>query len=404
MKNSNRKRTLLGILGLLIFVSLACGELNINIETQEPGSTTNNVETPVVDEPVGETPDVPTGLAWLSSAAHADVQLPEMLGGLLYRINDTLYLVDGSGTPVVVANGLYDATLSPDLTRLAYASQEEDLFLMDMNSGEISRLSDTPLLLERGASWWPGRPDVLVYNMTPAEDLGPWAGYLGAYDLQAGELLTLDTVSSSYNGFVLSPDGRAILYDDAGEPVIYTWGAGVTKLSLSNHGLMYTSYYSPAWSPDGSRVAFLAVGYDENSTSGASQAAVVIYRMVDGQVEVRHEYELYGMRGAPQLAWSPDGKYLAVTTPGDANSPDGPIALWVLSMDGGEERYLGYATDPIWQPDGQHLAFILWPDFGTEQGSYQQDAHVTLVEPGVWEPQEVPELLGASLMEWHALP
>lgn len=396
---SNMK--LLAAVGVLILISLACGELDINIESPSTEVMETATQTPVVEV---FTPTPPSGRDWLSLASRLDTEVPQVLAGLFYRQGDSLYLVDRAGIPLEVAIGISDASLSPDLSQLVYTSQEEDLFLFDMNTGDITRLSDTPVMFERGVQWWPGRPDVVVYNMIPSEELGPWAGYLGAYDLTDGEPRTLDTVSNSYNGFALSPDGRAILYDDGGMPVLYTWGAGVTKLNLENRGYVYSNYHAPAWSPDGSRVAFVAVGYDENSESGASQAAVVIYRLVDGQIEIRHEYELYGMRGEPELTWSPDGQYIAVTTPGDATTGNGPVSLWVLSMAGEADRYLGYSTNPVWSPDGHYLVYINWPDFGTEQGSFQQDAHVTMMQTGLWEPQEVPDLLGSTLMGWYEIP
>lgn len=397
------KRNLIpfGILGMLVLVSLACGELNINIGTPVAEEIETVTVTPAVEL---FTPTPPSGTDWFSFANRADVQLPEALAGLFYRSDDTLYLVDGKGVPIEAASQIYVAALSPDLSRLAFASNEEDLFVRDLNTGEVTQLTDTPDTLERGVEWWPSRPGVLVFNHMPEESLGPWAGFLGAYDFQSGEIRTLDTVSDSYNGFAVSPDGQAILYDDAGEPIIYTWGGGVTKLNLQSHDFIYQNYHAPTWSPDGSKVAFMAIGYDENSTSGASQAAIVIYRLSDGQVELRHEYELYGLRGEPQMTWSPDGNYLAVTTPGDASIASGPVSLWIISMLGEDDRFLGYSTDPIWSPDGRYLIYIHWPDFGTEQGSYQQDAHVTFLETGVWNPQEVPELLGSSLMAWHQIP
>lgn len=397
------KRNLIpfGILGMLVLVSLACGELNINIGTPVAEEIETVTVTPAVEL---FTPTPPSGTDWFSFANRADVQLPEALAGLFYRSDDTLYLVDGKGVPMEAASQIYVAALSPDLSRLAFASNEEDLFVRDLNTGEVTQLTDTPDTLERGVEWWPSRPGVLVFNHMPEESLGPWAGFLGAYDFQSGEIRTLDTVSDSYNGFAVSPDGQAILYDDAGEPIIYTWGGGVTKLNLQSHDFIYQNYHAPTWSPDGSKVAFMAIGYDENSTSGASQAAIVIYRLSDGQVELRHEYELYGLRGEPQMTWSPDGNYLAVTTPGDASIASGPVSLWIISMLGEDDRFLGYSTDPIWSPDGRYLIYIHWPDFGTEQGSYQQDAHVTFLETGVWNPQEVPELLGSSLMAWHQIP
>ena len=185
---SNTK--LLVALGVLILISLACGQLDINIEAPSTEVIETETQTPAVET---FTPTPPSGRDWLSFASRLEAQVPQVLAGLFYRQGDSLYLVDKQGIPAEVASGISDASLSPDLSRLAYSSQEEDLFLYDMNTGDITRLSDTPAMFERNIHWWTGRPDEIVYNMIPSEELGPWAGYLGAYDLKTGEPRTLDT-------------------------------------------------------------------------------------------------------------------------------------------------------------------------------------------------------------------
>lgn len=106
----------------------------------------------------------------------------------------------------------------------------------------------------------------------------------------------------------------------------------------------------PAWSPDGTRLAF-AAGVD-----GVSQ--VFVAAVADGTrpagdpVQVTAEAEYAG-----QPAWSPDGTRLAYVARRQDNWD-----VWLAALDGGEPvRLTGDpAMDwaPAWAPDGTQLAFV----------------------------------------------
>jgi Tol biopolymer transport system component len=250
--------------------------------------------------------------------------------------------------------------------------------------------------------WWAARPGVLVFNQTPQDEGGWWAGYLGAIDLATGERMDLDMLSSSYSGFVLSPDGRTILYDDAGSPVLYRWDEGIVRLYMPDYGLDYTRYAAPAWSPDGSLSAFYAT---RQGIEGTTEAAIVLVNLQTGQARELHPHQSFGQRGAPEIAFSPDGKWLAVVNPGEAETvQNGPMSLWVLAVDGSSETYLGYGTGPVWSPTGDKLLFTLWPPVGSGGGSFQEDAHITLTVAGEWALQEMDPMVGSTLFDWVALP
>ena len=101
---------------------------------------------------------------------------------------------------------------------------------------------------------------------------------------------------------------------------------------------------SPAWSPDGRRLAYVSF---ENH-----QTAIYIQELATGQRERVAAYK--GINGSP--AWSPDGRSLAMTLSKDGN-PD----IYVLDLASRNLRRLtdhfAIDTEPAWSPDGSTILF-----------------------------------------------
>lgn len=101
---------------------------------------------------------------------------------------------------------------------------------------------------------------------------------------------------------------------------------------------------SPAWSPDGRRIAY--VSFEQR------RASVFTQDILTGQRQKVASFQ--GINSAP--AWSPDGRSLALTLSRDGN-PD----IYVMDLGSGALRRLtqhfAIDTEPAWSPDGRYIAF-----------------------------------------------
>ena len=116
-------------------------------------------------------------------------------------------------------------------------------------------------------------------------------------------------------------------------------GYGAQTIVSSTEPLM-----SPAWSPDGSKLAY--VSFEKGKPS------IWIQEVLTGKREKVSSFK--GLNGAP--AWSPDGRYLAMTLSKDGN-PDIYIMDLMRRKLRPLARHWGIDTEPAWSPDGRSIVF-----------------------------------------------
>lgn len=114
---------------------------------------------------------------------------------------------------------------------------------------------------------------------------------------------------------------------------------------------------TPAWSPDGRRIAFVRT-YEDPSAAGTDPTPGVIYIMnADGTGARRITGRLPDV-GEPQ--WSPDGTAIAF------DERAGGVSI--VGADGTTKRVLApnlsYPAQPSWSPDGRRIAIVRDVRFG----------------------------------------
>ncbi len=130
-------------------------------------------------------------------------------------------------------------------------------------------------------------------------------------------------------------------------------GLNAKKILSSTEPLL-----SPAWSPDGRRLAYVSF------ETGRSKLYVQTVDTGDRQSIAAYK----GINGAP--AWSPDGRFLAMVL-----SRDGNPEIYILDLESRDLRRVtrNYAidTEPSWSPDGR--AIIFTSDRGGKPQIYRYD-------------------------------
>jgi TolB protein len=229
--------------------------------------------------------------------------------------------------------------------RLAFDNLLE-IFVLDLATGEITQLTETPGP-DQNPVWSPDGRRIAFRTRRDGND----EIYLMDAD-GSNEVNLTRTDDRDEWGPTWSPDGEWLAFN--------TSVAERTSLRLyvvrpdgtDGHFLGKSFAEFPAWSPDGRRIAFASMRPGQAGINPDYDLRVID---VDGTRERRLTSTSAVMEMFPQ--WSPDGSRIAFMA-----GPVGMsvIAVWVMDADGQALERLTKASGavPSWSPDGRHIVYV----------------------------------------------
>ena len=294
------------------------------------------------------------------------------------RYSAYVVALDGSPPkPIPRSGNLTSPAWSPDGERIAFTetNDEGDCGIVTVRSDGSDRRSipTTRRLCAYVAEWSPDGRTLTVgarnglYTMTldgtPVRRLIGWKGTSFA-DLQwspDGKNLVLTTYDPGANrgGIALvSSAGRLTWLTSGPRDASPAWidstslffkrGSDLWTVRIGGSPKRVTHYRpatEPAWSPDGSTIAFAALDRGLFDTN--------IYEMKpDGRSPWRPLVQSAAPERSP--AWAPDGRRLAFTRGGQFQE-----SVWTANRGGGDERPVGHGVTPAWSPDGKQIAYTV---------------------------------------------
>jgi Tol biopolymer transport system component len=193
-----------------------------------------------------------------------------------------------------------------------------------------------------------------------------------------------------YGGPFWSPDGDRLIIrmeEEGPPPAGYIFGVAADGSNLVNLSQASGSRGDamPAWSPDGTEIAYSAIksGDAFNQLYVMNADGTAPRKLIETEFEVQYPswsttgwvafagvvdggFDIYSVRAdgskLTQLTtdpspdnwptWSPDGSRIAFFT-----SRDGKEGIWVMNADGSDQHFLTEGGEPNWSPHGDEIVF-----------------------------------------------
>ena len=163
-----------------------------------------------------------------------------------------------------------------------------------------------------------------------------------------------------------SPDGSHIAFASVRTPV------GIYIMNADGSDPFWLTFgFRPDWSPDGSRIA-----YEMTTVITPTKTREYIYvAAVNGSGVVRLTFRVEGDPSDWSPSWSPDGTRIAFLRFGS------PVVsgIYVMNADGSGQTFLAANIFPFghtWSPDGSRIAFASGRDGNSETGDFNTEIYV----------------------------
>jgi Tol biopolymer transport system component len=312
--------------------------------------------------------------------------------------NDEVYVMnaDGSGQANVTNDAAQDwlPSWSPDGTKLSFASYRDgnyEVYVTDAGGGGLVNRTNNPDN-DYYSAWSPDGSKI-AFNSGPVVN-GNYEIFVMNADGSGRTNLTNNSAGDYDPDWQpLPPQGGGKIafktIRDGQQDEIYTMDAnGANQLRVTNTPA--ASADDPAWSPDGTKIAFVTNGgIAVMNADGSGQ--LILTNTFDAEpawspdgtriVFISHRdgnYEVYVMNadGSGQTnltnnpaddvdpAWSPNGARVAF-----ASNRSGHPDVWVMNVDGSNPENLtrtGFDEQPAWSPDAKKISFA-----SSRDGNYE---------------------------------
>ena len=242
------------------------------------------------------------------------------------------------------AGSEYAPSLSPDGSHIAFLYGDDEHNTLQVIALSTESDSRTPVSKIDGSHSnhrWSPSSDRLAYVVQNGGD--PSAHVADSDGSSSMELTTIN--AHEVGGW--SFDGSSVVFavrEGHGQGIYIRNPDGVNEVRLTDQ-----SDYSPVWSPNSHKIAFVS------ERDGNPE----IYVMNSDATELKRITESGGKEY--DIAWSPDGRKLAFTSDRDGN-PE----IYVVDVREGEAHRLtrnGVQDDqPVWSRDGKRIAFVSYLD------------------------------------------
>jgi len=349
---------------------------------------------------------IPTPFAGCATASSPATPLPptlppyaQALDGLIYANMDSAQIIRiiSGGQGVAVLQGT-SARFSPNGI-LALFESSGDIFLAEPMDNPGINLTNTTDRLENTPQWLTSNTLKIAFNSMGANEAQEkgWGsdilGYLSMMNMDGSEYTVLADVPS-YTTPALLSDGSTIAFEKSGVPMLYEIGKGSRPFDPTLYGYQPSAeavFTSPSFSSFG---RWLTWWVSENNSQPDKHFSLVLFDLNAGTSTTLYSYApLTGTLGwLPNPVWNGNENWIAYQTRGEATAWD----LWISRPDGSEAYRLGLATNPVWSPDQERLAYLQWPP---RSDSYLA-ASASIIEVPSWNVQQTNLPAGSIPLGW----